>query len=354
MRLKGIRRSLVVSITGGLVLALLFEGRHLLEWKDFFRSWLLNFLLFFSLMEANGGVVSFIQGKISWKERPVLAFFVNLTATVIVTLLVFVVVMIPCLYWLYGMPWEKIWSFIPQLNFHIAIIITVLISLFLHGRAFLLSWRASDLEAARLQKAEAEARYEALRNQVNPHFLFNSLNVLSGLLYTDVELADEFIQQLSRNYRYVLETRNREMVSLEEEMQAIDTFLFLAETRFREKLEVDIAVPVEDRKRFNMAPLSLQMLVENAIKHNEISQAKPLQVQIKLEEDWLIVSNNYQPKQHRGESLGVGLDNIQRRYRYLTEQEVVVKQKDGIFEVHLPLLKNEAAAYRRQAPVPSS
>ena len=180
-------------------------------------------------------------------------------------------------------------------------------------------------------------RYESLKNQVNPHFLFNSLNALTNLVYEDQDLAADFIRQLSKVYRYVLETRSKEVVSLETEMKFVESYLFLQHIRFDDKLRVEASVSGFENRL--LPPLALQMLLENAIKHNTIAKDEPLTISIRVEEDMLVVKNNLQIKNiPTEESSGMGLANIKARYEFLSDKPVVVEKTESYFRVKLPLL----------------
>jgi hypothetical protein len=218
------------------------------------------------------------------------------------------------------------------------IVITLIITMFMTGRAFLLSWRKSAVDAERLRKESVEAQYNSLRNQVNPHFLFNSLNALTNLVYQNQDEAVKFIKQLSEVYRYVLSTRDKEVVSVEEEVKFLNSFLFLQQIRFGDKLKVD--VKIGDIAGF-VAPLALQMLVENAIKHNVISEENPLMIKVYSNSQYLIVENTVLRKPVLPEeSSGLGLENIRKRYQFLTDQLVKVEENDFMFKVSLPLIKS--------------
>jgi LytS/YehU family sensor histidine kinase len=217
-----------------------------------------------------------------------------------------------------------------------SLVITFLISLFLHGREFLIQWRKSAIEAERFQKESVRAQYESLRNQVNPHFLFNSLNALTNLVYEDQDKAVRFIKQLSEVYRYVLETRDREVVPLRDELKFLDSYLFLQQIRYGNKLQ--ITVNLNDIQAA-VPPLALQMLIENAIKHNVISEEDPLEIRMFAETGFLVVENNVRRKNVLpGESAGLGLDNIRRRYGFLDGRTMSATELDGKFIVKLPLL----------------
>ena len=213
-----------------------------------------------------------------------------------------------------------------------------MISTFLHGREFLHQWKESLLETERLKQAHLNARFESLKNQVNPHFLFNSFNILSNLVYKDQDLAARFIKQLSSTYRYVLDAKDKEVVPLATELEALEAYLFLAKMRFGENLHVQIEL--DHYNGAVVAPLSLQMLVENAIKHNVISKNKPLSIRIiKTEDDYIEVSNNLQLKNNKLESAGIGLPNIKERYKYISDKAVQIVQDENYFKVSIPLIK---------------
>lgn len=198
-----------------------------------------------------------------------------------------------------------------------------------------------QLRAERLEKENVQAQFAALKSQVNPHFLFNSLSILSSLVHADAELSEKFIDQLSRAYRYILEQKDNERVLLKTELEFIQAYRFLLNIRFENKFDVFIDVPEWAQSRYSIAPLTLQLLVENAVKHNRMSTKEPLRVHILLEGDYLVVSNNLQPRPKSENSTGVGLENIITRYALLTDQSVWVGERDGDFVVRIPLLISE-------------
>lgn len=215
--------------------------------------------------------------------------------------------------------------------------ITLIIVLFVHGRAFLMGWKASLLEAEQLKQAHISAKFESLKNQVNPHFLFNSFNVLSNLVYKDPDLAAKFIKQLSQVYRYVLDTREKEVVSLERELENLEAYIFLMKIRFGENLKVSQEiVPAHNEM---IAPMTLQMLLENAFKHNEISKSHPLDIQLSRVGEYLSVKNNLQEKKQTQHRSGIGLENIKERFQFISNLPVKVNKTAGLFEVQIPSVK---------------
>ncbi len=197
--------------------------------------------------------------------------------------------------------------------------------------------KRAQIEAAELKQQSTEARFQALRNQINPHFLFNSFNVLSSLIYKDVDKSAKFIDQLSLVYRYLLNNQDKKLVTLEEEITFIEAYLYLLNIRFGEGLDVQIEIE-QGKKKLFIAPSSLQLLIENAIKHNVLSKKEVLHLSIKTAGDLLIVSNNLQEKIDKEPSTQVGLQNIKSRYLFLTEVPVEVIKTQDSFTVKLPLL----------------
>jgi LytS/YehU family sensor histidine kinase len=290
-------------------------------------------LVWVILWKGNDYIGDFISTKISWLHYPVQRFFIGIVATIGFTLLAI---------YLLGAIYGFIFAINMAQNVYFSIIITIIISLFLHGRAFLINWRKTSIDAEKLQKENIMAKYESLKNQVNPHFLFNSLNALSNLVYEDQDKAVKFIKQLSEVYRYVLDTREKEVVPLEDEIRFLRSYLFLQQIRFGSKLMVEF--DIKDPASVRIAPLALQMLLENAIKHNIVSEEDPLLIRVYSNNHYIIVENNIQKKAMLGEpSMGVGLENICRRYEFLSNVKVEVIQDESRFQVKLPVLTGAAA-----------
>ena len=286
-----------------------------------------------TLWTVNSELNNFLDLKISWIESPTKRLFAGLVGTIVFTVLAILLLI---------KGWELALGVTIDYYYDVvvnALIITFFISLFFHGRGFLIEWKRSAVEAERYQKESMAATYESLKNQVNPHFLFNSFNALTNLVYQDQDKAAKFIKQLSEVYRYVLETRGREVVSVDEELKFLDSYVYLQHIRFGGKLKIEI--DLKDRTAF-VAPLALQMLIENAIKHNVTSEDDPLSIRIYYEGDFIVVENNFQKKELPGDdSAGVGLENISRRYQFLSDKKVQVQQNEKSFIVKLPVLNQK-------------
>ena len=199
-------------------------------------------------------------------------------------------------------------------------------------------WHQAQLEKEQYKKDAIQAQLHGLRAQVNPHFLFNSLNSLIYLIPENQKKAVHFVQKLSNVYRYILDTRDTELIPLREELQFLEAFRFLLEVRFEENLRVELAIE-EDRLDHLILPLSLQLLFENAIKHNIISDAQPLTISVTTKGDFLEMRNKLQKKITPLESTGTGLENVRRRYLFFTPKEIEVIETQEAFIVRLPLLK---------------
>lgn len=179
---------------------------------------------------------------------------------------------------------------------------------------------------------------ECLKSQVNPHFLFNSLSILSSLVRIDPVLSEQFIDHLSRTYRYILEKRDMPLVTLRQELGFIQSFSFLLQIRFSDKFELKMDISDSDMDRFKMAPLTLQWLVENAIRHNRMSVARPLVVTLAILDDVLKVSNNIQLRGASGDLKGSGLQMMSSHYALLTHRPLRAGVEGNDFIVHVPLI----------------
>lgn len=215
------------------------------------------------------------------------------------------------------------------------------------GSYLLQKWNSSRIEMATFQKEKAQFSLELLRTQINPHFLFNNLNTLSALIYADQDKAADFLRKLSGVYRSILEYRNKELITLEEELRFFQQYKELLEIRFEKMLFIKVSIDSTLHSR-TILPLTLQMLVENAIKHNVLSQNKPLYILIESKDDYLHVSNLLQPKEILEYSSGLGLKMIENRFAFLTKLPVRIEQTQTHFNVSIPLISHhESIDHRR-------
>jgi two-component system, LytTR family, sensor kinase len=218
-----------------------------------------------------------------------------------------------------------------------AIFCTIMIMAIYESIYFMNELKNSVEEKETLKRESLNAQLNALRTQVNPHFLFNNLNTLSSIIPENPQQAVDFVQQLSKVYRHILEVKDQKDISLKEELDVLRAYGFLLKTRFGNNLDIKIDVP-EEKLNKNIVPLSLQLLMENAIKHNIVSADKPLKIDVYAVNGRLVVSNNLQRKNQLNESTGIGLDNIRNRYKLLSDKPVEVTESENNFTVSIPLL----------------
>ena len=192
-----------------------------------------------------------------------------------------------------------------------------------------------------LQKENLQSQFEVLKQQVNPHFLFNSLNVLTSLIKIDPDLAESFTEKLSKVYRYVLENKEKDMVLLSTELDFMNAYVFLLDIRFMGKIFVSIDID-KSKNDLMILPMALQLLIENAIKHNTFSKANPLKIDLLIDQyDYLVVRNNIQIRETQIESTGVGLANIRNRYALISDKKPVFETTSKEFIAKIPLVKDE-------------
>lgn len=194
------------------------------------------------------------------------------------------------------------------------------------------------INAERLEKENIKAHFNALKNQVSPHFLFNNFSVLSTLVETDKELSIEFISRLSQAYRYILEQSDFDQIKLRTEIEFLETYMYLLKTRFEDKINLQIQLSQAQMDSYSVVPLTLQLLVENAVKHNQMSLTNPLVITISIEDNSLIVRNPIQLREPAEASTGIGLHNIINRYKLLVNKPVLVEKLQNQFVVKIPLI----------------
>lgn len=224
------------------------------------------------------------------------------------------------------------------LGLTISLLVTLLISSIYASAAFFIYWKANLLRSQALEKANLEAQYDTLRNQVNPHFLFNSLNTLL-MLVNENPVASRYVESISEIMRYMLQSSDKSIVLLRDELKIARDYSFVQQSRFGEKLQVEFDVP-ERFYHFAIPPLALQMLLENAIKHNVVSKEDPLLVRVYIHDNlFIVVENTVKAKIGKDPSTGVGLENIRNRYIHLTGRDIVVNTENNKFKVMLPLFE---------------
>lgn len=230
-------------------------------------------------------------------------------------------------------------------NQHIAdyvapMLIALVISLGFTAFFFYKNKQESKVKEQKVIAGRATAQFDALKNQLDPHFLFNSLNVLTSLIEENPKGAQKFTTSLSKVYRYVLEHKSKELVTVEEEINFANTYISLLRTRFEDSIVFKVSEDLIANEA-KVVPLSLQLLLENAVKHNQVNPKNPLEITITEADNYLIISNNLQPKSVLKNSVGVGLTNIKQRYNILTTREVIIEKSATHFKVKIPILTKQ-------------
>lgn len=219
-----------------------------------------------------------------------------------------------------------------------SVFITLFVATIYEAVWYTARWKAARLEAALLRKENLQSQLTVLRNQINPHFLFNSLNTLTAIIHEHPDKAVEFVRHMGNMYRNLLEVHETDLVTLQKEMELLNHYVFLLATRFEDKLNINVEVDPNVIENY-VVPYSLQLTIENAIKHNIVSSKNPLRITISNHGDKLVISNNLQRKNQEQESTGLGLKNINSRYMIATGQQINVVEEDGYFNVTLPLIQ---------------
>lgn len=220
------------------------------------------------------------------------------------------------------------------------IVFSLGIASFMHAASFMVEWKKLSDKEIKIQKiiaSSASAKFESLKSQIDPHFLFNSLNVLHSLIEENPNQAKEFTEKLSKIYRYVLDQKEKDVVKLSDEINFIKDYSDLLKIRFENSISFDFNIK-EDFLQKYIAPLSLQLLLENCIKHNIATSTKPLVIKIYTTEHSVVVENNLQKKEINKNSLGIGLQNIINRYKLMSDSKVAILETENVFRVEIPLL----------------
>jgi len=207
-------------------------------------------------------------------------------------------------------------------------------------------YQKSKIKEQKVIAGAASAKFDALKNQLDPHFLFNSLNVLTSLIEENPENAQKFTTSLSKVYRYVLEQKNKDLVTVDEELNFAKTYMSLIKMRFEDSIIFEMPQQALNPES-KVVPLSLQLLLENAVKHNMVTSTKPLHIKIYEDNGHLVVMNNLQLKQIVKKSSGVGLENIKQRYQLLSNRKVIINQREKDFAVAIPMLTKQVSFMRR-------
>lgn len=235
--------------------------------------------------------------------------------------------------------WKSFSSFSYDLNF--GTFLFYLLILAYSGIVFYYkNWKESQVNAERLMRENIQAKYDVLKSQIDPHFFFNSLSVLTNLVYKSADLSAEYITQLARSYRYILDKKFENLVPIKTELEFLESYSFLIRIRHQSSIEFNIEISEEVQHTGMVPPATLQMLVENAVKHNRFSGNDPLHICIRQQDDFLVVTNDLRKRSGVQNSIGVGLENISKRYELTSDKRIEITETTDKFIVRVPIINN--------------
>lgn len=286
--------------------------------------------------EGNLRIDHWMNQKFPWETKPGRRVLIHLPLSIFFSALTIYISMLGFNKFICPLP-ETTRDAFMKMAVSMGVVISIMLVAIEIGMQFFGHWKNSLIEIEKYKTESLQAQLQNLKNQINPHFLFNNMSVLSSLVYKDQDKAVDFINQLSKVYRYLLDNKDEELTSLENELAFIKSYTYLLQIRFDTSINFDIQI-TDTKLNQLLPPLALQLLIENTIKHNEVSSDKPLYVSIKTENDMLIVSNNIQLRSQVDENGKTGLQNIKDRYKYFTDIPVEILKNDQSFTVKIPLL----------------
>jgi sensor histidine kinase YesM len=309
---------------------------------EHFLIWSVGMLVMVFIFEWIYGVHRFLNSKLPFEEKIALRLFLQVFFSLLGTLLLAYIginFLMPQL--IKSLPMQ---SYNTPMSYLQVVLLTFGTNMGFFGEYFFRAWKQKIIETERLakenammQKAYTQTQFANLQNQLNPHFLFNSIASLSSLIYENQDLAAKFLEHLAKVYRYVLQNKEQNLVSLQTELDFIRNYLFLLQTRFDKALQISFRIDTEALEK-QIVPVTLQILLENAVKHNIMTDAKPLQINIFNAEGYLVVENNLQKKNIVETSNKLGLSHLKNLYAFLSPLPLLVEENETSFLVKIPLL----------------
>lgn len=346
-------KTFMVGILVGLVLSVIFLGIEFFANgsvqfnKEFFVG--VGYTLLYSVVLSliNSSFFVYLNRHVVWKKYSKYRLVIGAVGGVFLTMVGILWIRILIRMGFEGANWEEFLAGERTIYYLIALIITIVISIFFHALYFYRALQDKKVKEQKIIAGTASAKFDALKNQLDPHFLFNSLNVLTSLIEEDADQAQKFTTSLSKVYRYVLEQKNKDLVTVDEELQFAKTYIRLLKMRFEDSIIFEIPENCTNPEA-KIVPLSLQLLLENAVKHNIVTSSRPLHIKVFEEGNSLVIQNNLQEKQVVKKSSGVGLRNIQQRYSILSNKEVQITKTAKSFSVAVPILTKRVGMQESQ------
>ena len=352
--MKYLRKTIGLSFLIGFTVAFIEIGIGVLSGNsiqlnnNFFIQIGYYLLYAFALTFINTSFFDYLNHKVVWNKYGKYRFLIGAFGSILLSMVVIFGLRVFTEMYLANKTWTVFIAEEKPVFYVICLLITVFVSVLGHAIYFYKTIQNKKVKEQKIIAGTASAKFDALKNQLDPHFLFNSLNVLTSLIEEDPNQAQKFTTSLSKVYRYVLEQKNKDLVSVDEELQFAKTYVQLLKMRFEDSIIFEIPDKCNNPEA-RIVPLSLQLLLENAVKHNVVTSVRPLRIKVFEKENNLIVSNNLQAKQVVKKGSGVGLQNIQERYKILSDKKVIINKTASEFIVEIPMLTKQISIMETHA-----
>ena len=337
---KNIIITFIIGCVVFVIGTLLSGGFNFSSSNEFLEDFLFYQLYAFVLGYSNMFFFDYMEKK-DWKANDTIKrIALGMIGSVVITLIGLFILRVVTSVFYYGVTFKDFIANEGIRNYQFGLWVTLTIVVIFHVAYFYNRYQKNKIKEQKVIAGTASAKFDALKNQLDPHFLFNSLNVLTSLIEENPDSAQKFTTSLSKVYRYVLEQKNKDLVTVDEELDFARTYMSLLKMRFEDSIVFEIPEKANDPES-KVVPLSLQLLLENAVKHNMVTTSKPLHIKIYEHNGNLVVENNLQTKQIVKKSSGVGLENIKQRYQLLTTRTVNINQQADSFAVAIPMLTKQ-------------
>jgi len=329
------QRLLIYIVLSVLIIAIFIPSLFLKWNRVLFSAIFFSFLMCLLIPEGITLINNYLDKRLPWKGGLKKRYYINLGVIVGYCMILSISISILFAIFFWGVSLKQLSFSNLYSSLLITCLVTIIISLFVFSVNFLNKWEELASELEQRKNKALYAQIETLQNQIKPHFLFNNLNAVTSIIPKEPDMAIQFIHQLANVYRYILDHQNEEIVPLKTEIDFAESYYFLLKIRFGKKIHLHWDV---DNTKGSVPPYVLQLLLENAVKHNIISKHKPLHITIQRQDNTIVVSNNLQVKPAEGVSWGIGLNNIKERYALFSDKVIQITQTPEQFKVALPIL----------------
>ncbi len=330
-RKEEFKKFITVTIIVTVIISLIFgSGEHRIQTLAY------NLLYSTVFTAANFIYFIFINKLLSWKNKPKQTLFISLLGVIPLNFSIYYLLNFLLSYFVHGESFDKAIKINSFFSYVFVIVFSLSIALFILMLIFFKMITEEKIKNEKLKTETAKSRFNSLKSQLDPHFLFNNLNVLTALIHENPDKAEEFTLQLADIYRYLLSTEDKELIPLDEEISFAKQYMYLLNLRFENQLDYSFPQKLPPGKK--IPPLSLQLLLENIIKHNVFTEKKPLKIFMYIEDEFLIVKNELRKRVHSQNTSQKGLFNLKQRYNLLGNKKIEINEEENYFIVKIPLL----------------